>query len=98
MTQTQMQKEFNELKKLLKDNFINSKDVLTSSELTSYLNISYSLLSKLTSAGLIPYYKPTNGLLFFFRAEIHDWIKENKIFTEKDAEVLLSNHNQNKKA
>lgn len=98
MTQVQLQQELNEIKKLLKDNFINSKDVLTSNEVLKYLNISYSLLSKLTSSGLIPFYKPTNGLLFFFRSELHDWIKENKIYSEKDAENLLKNHRTNKKA
>lgn len=72
MTQVQLQQELNEIKKLLKDNFINSKDVLTSNEVLKYLNINYSLLSKLTSAGLIPLYKPTNGLLFSFRSELHD--------------------------
>ncbi|PQA92673.1 hypothetical protein B0A69_14520 [Chryseobacterium shigense] len=98
MTQVQLQQELNEIKKLLKENFINSKDVLTSNEVLKYLNVSYSLLSKLTSAGLIPFYKPTNGLLFFFRSELHDWIKENKIYSEKDAENLLKNHHTNKKA
>ncbi len=98
MTQVQLQQELNEIKKLLKDNFINSKDVLTSNEVLKYLNVSYSLLSKLTSAGLIPFYKPTNGLLFFFRSELHDWIKENKIYSEKDAENLLKKHRTNKKA
>lgn len=97
MTQVQIQQEFNEIKKLLKTNFINNKDVLSSTDLLSYLNISYSLLSKLTSAGLIPHYKPTNGLLFFFKSEIHEWIKENKIVSEKDAEQLLLLHNKNKK-
>ena len=81
MTQIQLQQELNEIKKLLKDNFINSKDVLTSNEVLKYLNVSYRLLSKLTSAGLIPFYKPTNGLLFFFKSELHDWIKENKIYS-----------------
>lgn len=97
MTQIEIQQQFNELKKLLKDNFINSKEVLTSTEVLSYLNISYSLLSKLTSAGLIPFYKPTNGLLFFFKDEIHQWIKENKVYSEKDAENLLKNYNKRKK-
>lgn len=45
MTQTQIQQEFNELKKLLKDNFINSKPVLSATETATYLNISYSRLT-----------------------------------------------------
>lgn len=100
MTQipTLLQKEINDLKKLLKDNFVNNKDVLTSAEVLSYLNISYSLLSKLTSAGIIPHYKPTNGMLFFFKSEIHEWIRAHKIVSEHDAEQLLKNFQKNKKA
>ncbi len=94
----QVQQQFNELKKLLKENFINSKEVFTSAEILIYLGISYSLLTKLTAASIIPHHKPTNGLLFFFKSEIHEWIKQNKIYSEKDAENLLKNHQNNKKA
>ena len=42
----QIQQEFNEIKKLIRNNFVNDKEVLTSKEVLVYLNISYSLLSK----------------------------------------------------
>lgn len=98
MTQIKLNQELNEIKKLIKNNFINGKEVLTSNEVLSYLNISYSMLTKLTSNNIIPFYKPTNGLLFFFKDELHTWIKENKVFTEKDAENLVRNHRKNNKA
>ncbi len=98
MTQLQFQQELNELKKLLKDNFINSKPVLSASETATYLNISYSRLTKLTSSMLIPFYKPTNGILFFFREELHSWIKESKVYNDDDVDKLLKQHYKNKKA
>jgi len=94
----QILKEFNEIKKLLKENFINEKPVLSSKEVLTYLNISYSLLSKLSAAGIIPSHQPTNGLKFYFKSELHDWIKTNKIYSEQDAENLLKNHLKTKKA
>lgn len=94
MNDVRLQQELNEIKRLLKQNFINGKDVLTSKEIVSFLNISYSMLTKLTSNSLIPFYKPTNGLLFFFKSDIHDWIRENKIYSEEDAENLLKIHRQ----
>lgn len=60
-----LQVELNEIKKLLSESFINSKEVLSAKETSKYLNISYSKLTKLTSLNLIPFYKPTNGILFF---------------------------------
>ena len=93
-----IQQELNEIKKLIKDNFVNDKEVLTSKEVLAYLNISYSLLSKLSAAGIIPSHQPTNGLKFYFKSEIHAWIKQNKIYSEEEAEQLLKNHRKNKKA
>lgn len=61
----------------MKQEFITIKDV------ASLTGLSTSTLYKLTSAGLIPYYKPT-GKLLFKAAEIIEWVK--------------SNHQQNQKA
>lgn len=94
MNDLKLQQELNEIKRLLKQNFINGKDILTSKEVISYLNISYSMLTKLTSNSMIPYYKPTNGVLFFLKSEIYDWVKGHKIYTENDIESLIQ---ENKK-
>ena len=92
MTQIQLNQELNEIKKLIKDLYINNKDLLSSSDVVKILNISESLLFKLTSKKLLPHYKPTNGRLFFIKSELIDWVKEHRIHTEKDAEELLKKH------
>jgi len=92
MTQIQLNQELNEIKKLIKDLYINNKDLLSSSDVVKILNISESLLFKLTSKKLLPHYKPTNGRLFFIKSELIDWVKEHRIYTEKDAEELLKKH------
>lgn len=84
-----LQTELNEIKKLLQENFINSKHILSAKETAKYLNISYSKLTKLTSLNLIPFYKPTNGNLFFFKEELHCWIKEKKVYSESDVENIF---------
>jgi excisionase family DNA binding protein len=91
-----LQIELNEIKKLLQENFINSKEILSAKETSKYLNISYSKLTKLTSLNLIPFYKPTNGILFFFKEELHLWIKDSRVYSESDADNLIRTH-KNKK-
>jgi len=85
-----IQQELNEIKKLIKDNFFNDKEVLTGKELISYLNISYSLLSKLSAAGIIPSHQPTNGLKYYFKSEIHDTGKGKSILSVQLAESVAS--------
>ena len=91
-----LQTELNEIKKLLQENFINSKEVLSAKETSKYLNISYSKLTKLTSLNLIPFYKPTNGILFFFKDELHVWIKDSKVYSDSDADNLLKRQKEYK--
>ena len=55
------------------------KEVLTSSEACMFLGISPSYLYKLTSAKLIPYYKPNGGMIFFNHAELKQWAQQNPV-------------------
>ena len=98
MTQIQLQQELNEIKKLVKETHLNSKEVFNSAELNQYLGWSESTLYKLTRFKLIPTHQPTKGLLFFFKEEILEWIKTYRIDTEDDANNLLKNHKKTKKA
>jgi len=90
--------QFNEIKKLLNDNFINPKELMSAAETCRYLNISYSKLTKLTANFLIPFHKPTNGVLFFFKEELHEWVRCHKVYSNEDAENLLKIHLKTKKA
>lgn len=55
------------------------KEVYTSSEACMFLGISPSYLYKLTSAKLIPYYKPNGGMIFFNREELKRWAQQNPV-------------------
>ena len=58
------------------------KEVLTSSEACMFLGISPSYLYKLTSAKLIPYYKPSGGMIFFNREELKKWAQQNPVVSK----------------
>ena len=55
------------------------KEVFTSSEACMFLGISHSYLYKLTSAKVIPYYKPSGGMIFFNREELKQWAQQNPV-------------------
>ena len=58
------------------------KEVLTSSEACMFLGISPSYLYKLTSAKVIPYYKPRGGMIFFNREELKLWAQQNPVVAQ----------------
>ena len=98
MTQLEIKQQLYEIKSLVEQGALNTKEIWTSSDLMKYTGMSYSALTKLTSTGEIPYYKPTNGKLFFLKSEILEWIKNHRIFSQQAAENFLKNHKKNKKA
>lgn len=60
------------------------KEVLTFEECRQYTGYSKSQLYKLTSTGMIPFYKPTGGSIFFKRSEIDDFLLRNRHSTDKE--------------
>lgn len=50
------------------------KAVLSFSEAAEYTGYSKSYLYKLTSAGVIPHYKPTGKMVYFKRLELDEWL------------------------
>ena len=64
----------NEIEKML----LCQKTVFSFVEAAEYTGLSKSYLYKLTSAGLIPHYKPSGKLLFFKRQEIDEWLLSPK--------------------
>ena len=98
MTQIEIKQQLHEIKSLVEQGALNDKELWNSADFMKYTGMSYSALTKLTSTGEIPYYKPTNGKLFFLKSEILDWIKNSRIFSNQDAENFIKNHQKNKKA
>lgn len=58
-----------------------TKEVLTSAEAAQYMGISKSYLYKLTMRGLVPYYKPMGKKVYFNRAELEEWLQQNRCST-----------------
>ena len=59
-----------------------TKNVLSFDEASKFLNLSKSYLYKLTSGNLIPHYKPQGKMLFFERADLEAWLRQNPIKTQ----------------
>ena len=98
MTQIEIKQQLHEIKSLVEQGALNEKEIWTSADFMKYTGMSYSALTKLKYTGEIPYYKPTNGKLFFLKSEILDWIKNYRIFFFFFAENFIKNHKKNKKA
>ncbi len=75
-----MEKEILEkLKTIERNSLLAAKNVLTFDDVALVTGLSKSYLYKLTCIGEIPHYKPTGKQLFFDRAEIESWLKQNRI-------------------
>lgn len=62
-------------------NLFCTKEVLTSDEAARYMGISKSYLYKLTMHGEIPHYKPMGKMCYFNRAELEQWLQQNRCAT-----------------
>lgn len=59
-----------------------TKNVLSFDEASKFLNLSKSYLYKLTSGNLIPHYKPQGKMLYFEKADLEAWLRQNPIKTQ----------------
>jgi excisionase family DNA binding protein len=58
------------------------KDILSFDEASRFLNLSKSYLYKLTSGNLVPHYKPQGKMLYFEKAELEAWLRQNPVKTQ----------------
>jgi len=63
------------------------KEVLTLEEASEFLGVSKSQLYKLTRTASIPHYKPNGKYIYFDRAELIEWVKQNPVKTKKQHEL-----------
>lgn len=59
-------------------NILNQKDILSFKEALVYLDVSKSLLYKLTSKKKIEFSKPNNGKLYFKKEDLKKWLNQNR--------------------
>lgn len=79
--------ERQEIAELVTANIIGcTKEVLTSDEAAEYMGISKSYLYKLTFKKEIPHYKPSGKMCYFNRQELEQWLQQNRVSTQEEAE------------
>ena len=82
----ELNKRFDSLEKLIKEQTIQQKEVLNFNEACQYLELSQSHLYKLTSAGNIPFYKPNGKKIYFKREELENWLLRNRSISADEIE------------
>ena len=80
----------NERLKSFEDAIYTTKEILNMKDVCQYLDISQSLLYKLTCTGEIPHFKPRGKMIFFEKKELIAWIKRNKV-NDQELSILSVN-------
>lgn len=73
-----------QLESMLRDHVLSQKVALSFEEAVRYMDISSSLLYKLTCKRVIPAYKPGGKILFFKRSDLDNWMLSKRRMTSKE--------------
>ena len=73
------------LKKVETNSLLAAKKVLNIDDVAALTGLSKSHLYKMTCRKEIPYYKPNGKLVYFDRAEVEAWMKQNRVNTKQEA-------------
>ena len=85
--------ELTQITDLVTDNTLFcTKEVLTSDEAARYMGISKSYLYKLTMRQKIPHYKPMGKMCYFNRAELENWLQNNRVATDEEIKGRANNY------
>ena len=69
-----------------------TKNVLTFDEACLFCGLSKSYMYRLTSTRQIPHFKPRAKLLYFERAELENWLLQNRVTTIAESEMKAVNY------
>ena len=64
-----------------------TKNVLTFSDACEFCGLSKSYMYRLTSTRQIPHFKPRQKLIYFERAELENWLLQNRVTTIAESEA-----------
>ncbi len=84
--------KLNSIEKMLNEQNLLKKEVLTFNETAIYLEVSHSHLYKLTSTSIIPSYKPNGKKLYFNRKELDKWLLSNRQCSQEEIEQQAANY------
>ena len=69
-----------------RNSLLAAKNVLTIDDVAVLTGMSKSHLYKLTCTRQIPFYRPNGKIVYFDRAELEGWLKQNRVTPEYEAE------------
>ena len=76
------------LENILKD----AKQVLTLEEAAIFMGISKSSLYKMTHKHELPFFRPNGKLIYFEKAELLKWMRQNRVMTEAETKDAATEH------
>ena len=86
---SRLQRQIEELQKRMEaveDILDNAKGVLTVEEASRFMDIARSSLYKMTSDRSIPFYRPNGKMIYFEKADILAWIRQNRVTPAKSSD------------
>lgn len=86
---SRLQRQIEELQKRMEaveDILDNAKEVLTVEEASRFMDIARSSLYKMTSDRSIPFYRPNGKMIYFEKADILAWIRQNRVMAIKSGD------------
>ena len=80
------------LDKILVFSLLAAKNVLTLEDVALLSGLSKSYLYRLTCTNQIPFYKPNGKHIYFDRAEVEAWMKQNRVASKQEIEQQATNY------
>lgn len=85
----EIQKQLEEIRSLC---LCAAKNVLDINDVANLTGFSIGYIYRLTSQHKIPHYKPNGKSLYFDRAELEAWMKQNRVNTTDEAAQIAAEH------
>lgn len=86
MTEQQEERIMNAIMDIKRYSLLAARNVLNLDDVALLTGLSKSHLYKLTCTKKIPHYKPNSKSMYFDRAELEAWMKQNRVTTQAEAE------------
>ena len=83
---TMEQELLRKLEAIERNSLLAAKKVFCFDDVVLLTGLSRSHLYKLNSTNKIPHYKPHGKNVYFDRAEVEDWMRQNRVATQAEAE------------
>lgn len=84
--------KLNSIEKMLQEQNMLKKEVLSFNEAAIYLEVSHSHLYKMTSTGAVPSYKPNGKKLYFNRRELDSWLLSNRQTSQEEIDQQAADY------